>query len=67
MIVDSLQGIVINRMVDGTMSLKKLKTKLKMVVNLNTLSLGAFNDDVKKSTAEYITGVIVSNLIMTRE
>ena len=55
-------------MVDETKkTLKELKAKLKTVVNLNTLTPGKFQDEVEKSTAEYISGVVLSNFVMTRE
>ena len=66
--VASLQRIVVNKMVDETkMTLKTLQAKLKTVVNLNTLTPGKFQGEVDKSTAEYISGVVLSNFVMTRE
>ena len=66
--VASLQRIVVNKMVDETtMTLKTLQAKLKTVVNLNTLTPGKFQDEVEKSTAEYISGVVLSNFVMARE
>ena len=66
--VARLQRIVVNKMVDETKrTLKTLQAKLKTVVNLNTLTPGKFQDEVEKSTAEYISGVVLSNFVMTRE
>ena len=66
--VARLQRIVVNKMVDDTKkTLGALKAKLKTVVNLNTLTPGKFQGEVDKSTAEYISGVVLSNFVMTRE